>query len=74
MGNPKLLLNDFEKTEVAASKIIKYFDDRLAKLRIDNDNFDADPSIRGRIAEIKLFKKTLEDKVTTQAAKHTRTM
>ena len=74
MDSPKLLLNDFEKEEVTTTKIIKYFNERLTKLRIDNDSLDSDPLTRGRIAEIKTFIQALERKNTAKAPKHTRTM
>ncbi len=74
MDSIKLDLNDFEKMEPAAVKIIEYFSKRLTKLRIDNDKFDSDISTRGRIAEIKAFQKFLATKKVTKVTKHVRSM
>ncbi len=60
------LLNDFERMEVTAVKIIKYFDDRLTKLRLENDSYDSHVSTRGRIAEIKDFQKAILPKDTKE--------
>ena len=68
------LLNNYEKMEPAAEKIIKYFAARLIKLRIENDSFESDPSTRGRIAEIKDFQKMLEPKKAIKTSKHVHSM
>lgn len=67
MSNKAPLLSDPELMNPGISKILEYFDNRLAKLRIDNDSFTADIGIRGRIAEIKAFKKALHPKQQKQA-------
>jgi len=56
------LLSDQDLMNPAVIKIIEYFDDRLTKLRLDNDSVKADPNIRGNIAEIKKFKKAVYPK------------
>ena len=56
------ILNEQELMQPCVMKIVKYFEERLAKLRIDNDPLDAPLSIRGRIAEIKSFQKNLKQK------------
>lgn len=53
------LLSDFERVQTGTNKILEYFECRLKVLRIENDGFNADVSIRGRIAEIKDFIKVL---------------
>ncbi len=62
MSNKPPLLTDMDLMNPAVAKIIKYFDDRLTKLREDNDSFTADVHIRGRIAEIKAFNKAVKPK------------
>tara|TARA_R110000803_G_scaffold5230_6_gene17352 strand:+ start:5964 stop:6188 length:225 start_codon:yes stop_codon:yes gene_type:complete len=62
MANKEPLLTEIDLMNPAVAKIIKYFDDRLTKLRIDNDKFDADIHIRGRIAEIKAFNRAVKPK------------
>ena len=56
------LLTEIDLMNPAIIKILKYFDDRLTKLRIDNDSFNAHESTRGRIAEIKDFNKVIKPK------------
>ena len=63
MTNKEPLLTDGELMIPAVAKILQYFDQKLSKLRIENDSFDADPNIRGRIAEIKAFKKAIRPKL-----------
>ena len=62
MANKEPLLNEQDLMSPAVAKIIKYFDDRLTKLREANDSFDAHPSTKGRIAEIKDFKTAVTPK------------
>jgi len=61
-----LELSEQDLMNPAVIKIMKYFDDRLSKLRIDNDSVKADENIRGNIAEIKEFKKAVNPKQRTQ--------
>jgi len=56
------LLNDHELANPSVAKIMQYFDEKLAKLRIANDSFDAEPSVRGEIAGIKAFQKAVYPK------------
>ena len=74
MAKREPLLNDFEQLDPAVAKIIKYFKERLTKLRIENDTFDAPAGTRGRIAEIKDFQKLLEPEKAISTTKHVRTM
>lgn len=74
MKKCELELNDFEKMESGAEKIIKYFDARLAKLRVENDDPEADVATRGRIAEIKTFQSLLVPKKVIKTSKHVPTM
>ena len=74
MKNRSPLVNDFEKMEVTAVKIIKYFDNRLAKLRLDNDSYDSHESTRGRIAEIKDFQKAILPNEPTETRSNTNSM
>jgi hypothetical protein len=53
------LMTEYELQQPGMVKLIKYLDDRLQMLRIKNDNYKADRSTRGRIAEIKDLKKAL---------------
>ena len=62
MSNKPPLLSDPELMSPGIAKILEYFDNRLTKLRIDNDSFNADIHIRGRIAEIKAFQKAIHPK------------
>ena len=62
MANKEPLLNEMDLMNPAVAKIIKYFDDRLTKLRLDNDSYNAHESTRGRIAELKDFKKAVSPK------------
>ena len=56
------LLNELELMNPSVIKILEYFDARLTKLRKENDSFGAEIHIRGRIAEIKSFKKAIKPK------------
>lgn len=60
-------MSEFELAQSGVRKILEYFDDRLIKLREQNDNYKAHRSTRGRIAEIKDFNKLLSpnDKMKT---------
>jgi len=62
------LLTQGDLMNPAVIKIIKYFDDRLTKLRIDNDSFNAHESTKGRIAEIKSFNLAVTPKVSTNSS------
>tara|TARA_R110002096_G_C14661910_1_gene728347 strand:+ start:31461 stop:31685 length:225 start_codon:yes stop_codon:yes gene_type:complete len=62
MSQKTPLLAPAELMIPAVAKILQYFDERLTKLRKDNDSFDAHVSVRGQIAEIKAFKKVIEPK------------
>ena len=57
------LLTDAELMIPAVAKILAHFAARLTKLREENDNYDSDQSTRGRIAEIKDFKKAIKPKL-----------
>ncbi len=74
MAKREPLLNSFEQLDPTAQKILKYFSDRLTKLRLDNDSYDSDRTTRGRIAEIKDFFKTLEPEKVIKTSKHVRSM
>lgn len=67
MSNKPPLLNDPELMGPGIAKILEYFDNRLTKLREDNDSFTADIHIRGRIAEIKAFQKAIHPKKQKQS-------
>ena len=62
MPTKEPLLTEADLMNPAVAKIIKYFEDRLTKLREDNDSFNAHPSTKGRIAEIKTFNKAVKPK------------
>lgn len=47
------LVNEYEINQSGVMKIMDYFEKRLQTLRLANDNYKADRSTRGRIAEIK---------------------
>lgn len=68
------LLNEQDLMTPAVIKIIKYFDDRLTKLRLENDSVKADPNIRGNIAEIKAFEKAIHPKQHNETSGRIRTM
>lgn len=55
----KPLMTEFEMQQSGVQKIMDYFDLRLQTLRLANDNYKADRSTRGRIAEIKDLQKKL---------------
>ena len=53
-------LLDHEMNQPGMLKIIEYFDNRLAELRLQNDDFNNCPiKLRARIDEIKTFQKKL---------------
>ncbi len=54
------LMTEFEVQQSGVQKILEYFDNRLQTLRLANDNYKADRSTRGRIAEIKDLQKRLD--------------
>ena len=57
---PRLvLLTEYEQSNPIVVKILKLLDERLDTCRISNDEFDADVSLRGRIAELKALKKSI---------------
>ena len=56
----KLELNEVELHQTGVANILTYFDERLVELRILNDNYKADRSTRGRIAEIKTIQKSVK--------------
>ncbi len=56
----KLELTNYELMQPSTQKILKYFDERLTKLRIENDSFEAHTSLRGQILEIKAFQKAIK--------------
>ena len=60
MSSP--LLTDADLMDPAVIKILKYFENRLTKLREDNDSFTAHESTKGRIAEIKAFNRAIKPK------------
>ena len=62
MNKPELELNDFEKNEPITQKFMKYLDERLKSLRIQNDLHNAPVDIRGRIAEVKSILKKVSPK------------
>ena len=64
MSDKTPLLTQIDLMNPAVIKIIKYFDDRLTKLRIENDSFTAHESTKGRIAEIKYFNLAVKPKVS----------
>lgn len=56
----KLLITEFEMQQSGVQKIMDHLDQRLQILRLANDNYRADRSTRGRIAEIKDLQKKLD--------------
>lgn len=55
----ELKLSEYELNQSGVLKIISYLEDRLVLHRVTNDNVNADPLLRGNIAEIKLLCKKL---------------
>lgn len=74
MSRKDPLLAPAELMIPAVAKILQYFDERLSKLRIDNDNFDAHVSVRGQIAEIKAFKKVIKPDAPKEVTNRTSAM
>lgn len=74
MSRKEPLLAPAELMIPAVAKLLQYFDERLSKLRIANDNIDADVSTRGRIAEIKDFKKAICPKLPDEVVTRTSAM
>ena len=54
-----LEISDYELHQPGVIKLMEFMEDRLVKHRLANDSYDADPSLRGRIAEIKYIFKML---------------
>ena len=61
------LMTEYELQEPGVRKILDYFETRLQELRIQNDNYKADRSTRGRIAEIKDLKIKLYPKSNVES-------
>ena len=57
------LLNDYELSQPGVQKILDWFHSRLNLHRVKNDDLDASPLLRGRIAEIKDFHKAINPKI-----------
>jgi len=53
------LLASHEQIERGVVKILELIDERIQKHRESNDNPDADPLLRGNIAELKAIKKLI---------------
>jgi len=62
------LITEFELNQSGVRKLIEYFDNRLIKLREQNDNYKAHRSTRGRIAEIKDFQKIINPNTKPEAS------
>jgi hypothetical protein len=56
----KFELSAYELNQPGIIKLVAYLEDRLVKHRVANDSFSADPSLRGRIAELKILLKALK--------------
>ena len=52
-------ISDYELNQPGIIKLMAFMEDRLVKHRIANDSPTADPSLRGRIAELKFLFKML---------------
>jgi hypothetical protein len=62
MNTPKkdAFLTDYERIQPNIAKLVDFLEARLVKHRIANDSYEADPSLRGRIAELKVLIQNLK--------------
>lgn len=57
-------ITEYELAQTGLVTVLNFLHERLADHRLANDNPNADPLLRGRIAEIKFLFKQLDPKST----------